>query len=108
MLRLLLMGRSPATLPGDPGRAWLAEQAARLAALPAVSTASLCPLRSASDRWSSEFEWLLELRVRDGTPVADVVDHPLWIELLADLRLLGMRPQAAVADAAGAVELGAR
>jgi hypothetical protein len=105
VLRLLLMGRSPATLPGEPGRDWVGRQAAGLAALPSVDGVSLCPLGSASPRWSSEFEWLLELRLRDGTPVGDVVEHRLWVELLADLRLLGMRPQVTVADASRAVEL---
>jgi hypothetical protein len=98
MARLLLFLRRPASLSDDEAAAWVREQAAPLAALAEVDSVELTRLTTPALMGGADCEWLIEMQCRRREDAAEVARLPACRDLVADLRLLGMRPRLAVAD----------
>ncbi len=99
MARILLCGGRPRHLGDAEGLGWLAGEAVRLAGIQGIRQLSLTPLDSPSLRQARPCDWLIEPEVDAQLDAADIVSTPVFSGLLADLRLLGMRPAVAMADA---------
>jgi hypothetical protein len=84
--------RSPAELAD-----WAREQLPVLRAAPGVHEACLRRVAPASLRWAIDWSGAFELRV-DGEYVDELCDRGACGDLLADMRLLGMRPVAMLLD----------
>ena len=104
MVRLLLFVRRPYSLSAEEAVRWMHEQAAPLAATSAAVRVELVRLGAPGVPSDSDCEWLIEMhyqRVEDATGAAR--NGPCR-DLVADLRLLGMRPRLVVADTGEPVE----
>ena len=78
--------------PGED-EGWARSQAQRIAACHGIDAMALHPVTSAAVRHPQPCSWCLELRLVPGHEPSDVVRARPFAEFLADLRLLGMRPQ---------------
>ena len=58
----------------------------------------LKPLLSASLRFSESWAWMLEARCSDAEAARETIRTGAGLALLADLRMLGMRPSVAVVE----------
>jgi hypothetical protein len=101
--RLLVFWSRPHHISRGEADAWLHSEVGRLLGLEAVERAYISRLERASDRHGLPWDGMLELHLAPGASVAACVDSPDWRDWFGDLRLLGMRPSAIVAD--GTVEL---
>ena len=71
-----------------------------------VKALQLVELDSPSLRWARCWDWLLEVELASDVDANELVSHGPWGDLLADLRLLGMRPAVAIANPARTTQLG--
>jgi hypothetical protein len=97
--RMILLCSRPRHLSSGDVTDALARALPGLAGGPHVAAVRMTPVRGASLRWSPMFDWLIEAELADGADPTVIVDSSAWRDALADLRLLGMRPSVAVADA---------
>jgi hypothetical protein len=72
---------------------WAHEQLPALRSARGVHGVSLCRVAPASPRWAVDWDWAFELRV-SGESVDELCDRGACGDLMADMRLLGMRPAA--------------
>jgi hypothetical protein len=96
--RLILLCERPRHLARDEAVAWFTRATGQLAASPGVRELLLTELESASLRWTRTADWMVEAELERDVDPRRLVDTEPWRDLLADLRLLGMRPSVAVAD----------
>ena len=103
MQRLLVLFHDPYHLRVAEAQAWLEQEVAGVVRRDQVDRATLTRL-GAFAQSRGGFDWLLEL---DVASAAGTSPRGALAELVADLRLLGMRPLVAVADDRDAIDLGA-
>jgi hypothetical protein len=103
MARLLVLCRHPYHLPLEEAAAWLTQELERVLRADELEGATLTRLASAQG--TRDWDWLIELRLGSGLPAPLASARSACGALLADLRLLGMAPAAAVADEREAIEL---
>jgi hypothetical protein len=101
--RLVVLLQRPAHLDPEESEAWLRGRTAALAGAGGLRRATLSPLRDASGRWPSGWDWLIELEYADADEARRAMRGEPCAVLLGDLRLLGLRPALALADASVAV-----
>jgi hypothetical protein len=84
---------------GSPGELerWAREQLPVLRAAPGVHEVCLRRVAPVSLRWDVDWSGAFELRV-SGESVRELCDRGACGDLLADMRLLGMRPAAMLLD----------
>ena len=97
MVRLMLFVWRPYSLSAEEAVGWMREQAAPLAAMGAERV-ELVRLGAPGVHGHSDCEWLIEMYFRRVEDAAAAARNGLCRDLVADLRLLGMRPQLVVAD----------
>jgi hypothetical protein len=103
--RLLVFFRHPYHLPRADAQAWLRGELEAVVRRDGLEGATLTRLGNPSPRWTRSFDWLVEFRLDEGLHRAALGRGGACAELLADLRLLGMEPAIALADASEAIEL---
>jgi hypothetical protein len=96
--RVVILWTRPYHLSAEEADAWTRREAKRLLALDGVERAELTRLESAPLRQTREWDWMLELHLRDGSTAHRCVDEPTCADWLLDLRLLGMHPTVVVVD----------
>jgi hypothetical protein len=89
--RLIVLWSRPHHLPAAQADRWAIEQVTEIAKADGVGGAVLTRLDSASPRHRCDWDWLVELEIE--LPARGWIDD--W---LGDLRLLGSRPAALLAD----------
>jgi hypothetical protein len=97
--RLLVGWTRPYRLAEAEAEAWAQAELTRVLAAAGTHRARLMRLGSASARYHRPWDWLLEVEVASDGDVRQFIESPACRELLADLRLLGMRPAAMVTGA---------
>ncbi len=96
--RLLVLCSRPLHLAADDADKWLESELRGLLANDLVARIDFVALASASLAWGRQWDYLLEIDLREGSDPNVVVRSPACSGLLGDLRLLGMRPTVLVAD----------
>jgi hypothetical protein len=96
--RLLVVWTRPRHLSTEEADDWVEPAIARILVLDGLAWAELTVLESAAVRYWREWDWLLELHLAAGVDRQDWLARDAWVDWMADLRLLGMRPQVMVAD----------
>jgi hypothetical protein len=91
MARLVVLWARPYHLSAEEADAWVRREAAGLLRLAGVARAELTRL-GASRRHDSDWDWMLELHLREGVDAHECAGEPSFADWLLDLRLLGMRP----------------
>jgi hypothetical protein len=94
--RLIVMCERPMHLAADEAAAWLRREAAEISGKDGIYKVELTVLESAPLRWGRVWDWLIEIDL--GSQPDALAKGSRCATLLADLRLLGMRPAVAVAD----------
>ena len=105
VIRMIVLCECPRQLTRDDAVTWLRRVTADITGSE-VAAARLIELESVSLRWGRAWDWLIEIEFKDARAIRQVVGESAWVALLADLRLLGMRPSVAVADPARVTSLG--
>lgn len=100
MPRLIVMCERPMHLAEDEAGAWLMREAAEISAEDGINGVELTVLESAPLRWGRVWDWLIEIELVGGADRDTLAKGSRCATLLADLRLLGMRPAVAVVDPA--------
>ena len=93
----MLFVRRPYTLSEAEASRWMREQAAPLATASAERV-ELTRLQAPALHGGADCEWLIEMHFERGQDAARTARDDVCRDLVADLRLLGMRPQLGVAD----------
>jgi hypothetical protein len=96
MARIVFLWTRPYHASAEEAEAWARREAAHLLELDGVERAELTRLDGASSKHVCEWDWMLELHLRDGFDAHRCVDDPALADWLLDLRLLGTRPVAMV------------
>jgi hypothetical protein len=96
--RLLVCWTAPRHLADGDAREWTDAELKRVLTATGADHARVARLRTASPRHPWPCDWLLEVELATEADVRRCTESPLWPDLLADWRLLGMRPAAMVAD----------
>jgi hypothetical protein len=96
--RLVILWTRPYHLSAEEADGWTRREAARLLALEGVERAELTRLDSAPSRHVLEWDWMLDLHLRDGIDARRCVEEQACEDWLLDLRLLGMRPAVVVVE----------
>jgi hypothetical protein len=104
--RLIVLCERPKHLSAEEALTWFRRATDGLVGRDGIEAVSLTALESVSLRWARSWDWLIEVELPDSGTARRLVGETPWGELLADLRLLGMRPCVAVADRARATPLG--
>ena len=97
MSRLIVLAQRPYHLSVAEAEEWLRAQVVELAGLGGVLRVDMTRLASASLRFGREWDWLLEVHLDAAVDAQHTLREPACTGLLADLRLLGMRPAVAIA-----------
>jgi hypothetical protein len=98
MARLVVLWTRPYHLSAEEVGAWTRREATQLLALPGVTRAELTRLEGPPPGHDSDWDWMLELHLREGVDRHACAEDPVFEEWLLDLRLLGMRPTVVVVD----------
>jgi hypothetical protein len=98
MARLVVLWTRPYHLSAEEADAWTRREAAHLLALPGAARAELTRLDSASAQHGGDWDWMLELHLREGADAHACAEDPVFEDWLLDLRLLGMRPTAVLVE----------
>ena len=77
---------------------WLESEVRELLADDFATRIHFISLSSASTAWGRQWDYLIEIDLREGSDPNAVVRSAACASLLGDLRLLGMRPTVLVAD----------
>jgi hypothetical protein len=105
MSRLLVLCRRPYHVDRAEGEAWLRRELEAVLRRDRLHGARLTGLENAGEWSTRNWDWLIELHVDDRSPPGSLSDRGACGELLADMRLLGMRPTVALAPSREAIEL---
>jgi hypothetical protein len=97
MPRLMVLWTRPYHLSASEADEWSCREAARALEWDGVTRAELVRLQSASTQQASQWDWMLELQLRDGIDASACIESPACARWLGDLRLLGMRPAVVLA-----------
>jgi hypothetical protein len=92
MARIVILWIRPYHLSPDEADAWARRESARMLALDGVEHGELARLHSGSARLVGEWDWMLELHLRDGVDGHACAEQAAFTDWLLDMRLLGMRP----------------
>jgi len=103
MVRLMLFVCRPYYLSGEEALRWIHQQAAPLATMGAERV-ELVRLGAPGAYGESDYEWLIEMHYQRVEDAAGDARNGPCRDLVADLRLLGMRPRLVVADTGEPVE----
>jgi hypothetical protein len=103
--RLLVLCRHPYHLRREEEQAWLRHEIEQVVRHDDMGGATLTRLGDPSPQFSRSFDWLVELSLDEELYTAALGRGGACAELLADLRLLGMAPAVALADAREAIEV---
>jgi hypothetical protein len=98
MARLVMMVRPPHHVRLEEAEDWLRGELGPVAEAQGVRCAAISRLRVASHRQALEWGWLVELGFEDPDTARQVAGDGPWMELMGDLRLLGMRPTVALIE----------
>ena len=96
--RLMLFVRRPSCLSEEEAVRWMRDQAAPLAAVAQAARVEMTRLQAPALRGGTDWEWLIEMHCDRGEDAVRAARDPACRDLVADLRLLGMRPNLVVAD----------
>ena len=94
----------PYHLKLDEAEDWLRGELRPVAAGPGVRSALISRLQAAGGRATPEWGWLVELEFETASDARGAAGDLPWVELMGDLRLLGMRPTVALVDGPAALE----
>jgi hypothetical protein len=100
----MLFVRRPYHLSQQEADRWLRAEAAPLAQAAAVMSVEVSQLRSPGARGASDWDWLIEMSFEDADEAARAARDDACRDLVADLRLLGMRPSLALVDGTSPLE----
>jgi hypothetical protein len=103
----LVLCQRPLRLSARDGEQWLREQAASVLADDPAGRVQVTTLRSLSPAWPLAWDYLITIEPCASLDAAAVSRGRAFIELLGDLRVLGMHPDVVVADDARITGLGA-
>jgi hypothetical protein len=95
--RLMLFARRPYHLSEQEADRWMRTQAAGLVQSAAVGRVQVSRLRHPGAR-ASDWDWLIEMHFDDAADASRAAREQACRDLVADLRLLGMRPSLVLAD----------
>jgi hypothetical protein len=95
---LLLFARRPYHLSDEEADSWIRTQAASLAGAEAVTSVYLSRLHSPAARTGVSWDWLIEMHLACAEDAAGAARGQACRDLVADLRLLGMKPSLVLAD----------
>ena len=99
MSRLLMLIEPPEVVSRQAAADWLRAQAARLAERSDVISVTTSDLRSPMPALGCDWRWLIELRVAHADQLEALAATPAVIELVGELRALGLRPVVIAVDA---------
>ena len=105
IVRLMLFVRRPYHLSQEEADHWMRAEVAPLARAVAVTSVEISQLRSPSAPGSSEWDWLIEMSFEAADDASRAAREAVCRDLVADLRLLGMRPSLTLVDSTRAVEI---
>ena len=105
MPRLLLLCRHPYHLRWRDADGWLRRELQTALRRDGLDGARLTRLESASSHSARSFDWLIEFRLDRQLASAAMGRGGACEELVADMRLLGLAPEVALADDRDSVEL---
>ena len=94
--RLIVLLEHPYHLPEEDSESWLRSEAAHLAYIRAIQRIDMSRLARPSQHFAQDWHWLLEIYLRQDEDPQRAFNEPSFIDLLADFRLLGMRPSVVV------------
>jgi hypothetical protein len=101
MARLMLFVCRPSALSEADAARWMREQAAQVASVGEIDRVQLTRLESPVWQGGGDGEWLIELHCRRREDAVRAARDNACRDLVADLRLLGMRPRLVMADGSG-------
>jgi hypothetical protein len=90
--------RRPYHLSQQEADRWIRREAAPLCEASSVRSVELSRLRGAGATSGSDWDWLIEMRFDSAEDAARAAREEACRDLVADLRLLGMRPSLALVD----------
>jgi hypothetical protein len=94
----MLFVSRPYVLSDDEAARWMREQAMPLASVTAVDRVEVTRLQAPALRGGTDWQWLIEMYCERGEDAEVAAREDPCRELVADLRLLGMRPYLVIAD----------
>ncbi len=97
MTTVIIVVEQPRHVPTDEAECWLREQLDAIGG-DGIERVALKRLGSPSLRFSGARAWMIELECRDAVAACEAVKAGPGLELLADMRLLGMRPWVATVE----------
>jgi hypothetical protein len=102
--RLLLFVGRPSALSEREAVRWMREQVAPLARMVPVSRVEVTRLQAPALRGGGDWQWLIEMYCERAEDAARAARDEVCRDLVADLRLLGMRPSLVLADRTDPIE----
>jgi hypothetical protein len=105
MLRLLVLCRHPYHLRWRDADGWLRRELEAVLRRDRLEGATLTRLESPSSHSGRSFDWLVEFRLDRELASRAMGRGGACEELVADMRLLGLTPEVALADDREAVDL---
>jgi hypothetical protein len=103
--RLLVLCRQPQHLPREEAEVWLRQELDSVLNRDRMDWTTLTRLASPPPaQWTRAFDWLIEFRFADRASTA-LGPAAACVELVADLRLLGMAPTVVLAEDQVAIRL---
>jgi hypothetical protein len=103
--RLMLFVRRPYHLSQEQAQHWMRTEVAPLARAAAITRLEVSELRGPGAPSSSDWDWLIEMSFEDAEDAARAAREEVCRDLVADMRLLGMRPSLALAAATRPLEI---
>ena len=94
----MLFIRRPYHLSDDEADRWMREQALPLTEVVAVESVHISRLQAPTARGRGDCDWLIEFQCRGAEDAGRAAREPVLRDMVADLRLLGMRPSLVLAD----------
>jgi hypothetical protein len=96
--RLMLFVRRPYHLSQDEADRWMRAEAVPLSKAASVTSVEISELRSPGAPSSNDWDWLIEMSFEATDDAVRAAREEACRDLVADLRLLGMRPSLALVD----------
>jgi hypothetical protein len=93
----MIVVEHPRHVSTDEAEGWLREQLEAIGG-EGIERVGLKRLGSPSLRFSEAHSWMIELECHDAVAACEAVKAGPGLELLADMRLLGMRPWVATVE----------
>lgn len=94
----MLFVRRPYHLSDDEADRWMRDQAAPLASAAAVESVHISRLLAPAARGGGDWDWLIEFHCRGAEDASRAAREEPLRDMVADLRLLGMRPSLVLAE----------